>query len=62
MTKSSAAKILLVPLGVILILGGSCAGLLGVSGLSGSIQNVLVIAGAVAAIAMGVLAIVWSRK
>jgi hypothetical protein len=62
MSKSSTAKVLLVTLGVILILGGSCAGLLGVSNLGGPALNVALVAAAVAAVVGGVLAIARSRK
>jgi hypothetical protein len=62
MSKSPAAKVLLVTLGVILILGGSCAGLLGVSNLGGPALNAALVAAAVAAVVGGVLAIARSRK
>jgi hypothetical protein len=62
MTRSSAAKVMLVTVGVILILGGSCAGLLGVSNLGGPALNAVLIAAAVAAVVGGVFAIARSRK
>lgn len=62
MTGNSAAKAALGALGVLLILGGSCAGLLGTSDLGGPAPNVVLIVMAVAAIAGGIVAIVWSRR
>jgi len=59
-SKNSVATGLLITLGVVLLLGGSCAGLIGLSGGGGS--GILILLAGMVAVGGGIVAIVFAAR